>query len=505
MFSRFKSLLRRSWAGARRPARVLPSRPIGRRAPLSVEALEERCVPTTWNVTHSDDGANSGTLRWAVANAQDGDTIAIQPVFTGFVHEDGKIVALYVGRDIKLTHGELYLTHSVTIEAEGPQSTVSGHNKSRVFELQYGVSVTLQNLDITDGNGEANNRSSITGSSEDGVGGGILNLGFLQVVNCTVSGNTASDSGGGIANVRLSEIQGTLLLAGSTVSGNSATTKGGGIFNAAPLTIIGSDITNNSLSAFFIGDRGSNGGDGGGIWNDSTLNIIGGSIANNTIAGNFGGGGGIYNDASGSTRVYGCTLSSNSAGGLGTNSDGGGILNSGGTLSVYNSTLSGNSADFEGGGICNFNYNGTTTYVQGCTFTGNYVDVEGGGIYNQDTMQVVNCELVGNYAGYPGSSVGSGGGIANIQGSLTVSGCTLSLNNAYGDGAAGGGIYNYGGLSMLTVTNSTLNDNAAQRGGGIYNIFATLSVGSSTFSGNSPNAVENNQGTFIDAGGNTGL
>src|SRR5262245_24344385 len=50
------------------------------RARLRLEALEDRCVPSTLFVTNGqvDDVTQQGTLRWAVANAQDSDTIVVK-------------------------------------------------------------------------------------------------------------------------------------------------------------------------------------------------------------------------------------------------------------------------------------------------------------------------------------------------------------------------------------------------------------------------------------------
>ena len=86
-----------------------------------------------------------------------------------------------------------------------------------------------------------------------------------------------------------------------------------------------------------------------------------------------------------------------------------------------------------------------------------------------------------------------GGGILNF-GTLTVSGCTISDNSSYGydNNGYGGGIYNAG---TLTVSNSTVFSNSTENpapwgnstnaayGGGIYNT-GTLIVTSSTVSGN---------------------
>ena len=112
----------------------------------------------------------------------------------------------------------------------------------------------------------------------------------------------------------------------------------------------------------------------------------------------------------------------------------------------------------------------------------------GGGIYNDHaTLTVSNCTVSGNST--PTDSFGQGGGIFN-DGSfgsapLTVINCTISGNAAVP--GTGGGITNYGGT--LTITNSTLSSNSAQDGGGISNYgnpeFSSVTVNSSTLSGNS--------------------
>ncbi len=167
---------------------------------------------------------------------------------------------------------------------------------------------------------------------------------------------------------------------------------------------------------------------------------------------------------------------------------GGGIHNSGGTLTVSNSTFSGNTAAASGGGIFNIN-NGTLT-VSNSTFSGNSARGNGGGIYNVGTLTVSNSTFSGNIA--LGKSQGCG--IYN-GGTLTVSNSTFSGNSAI----YGGGIYNIGG-GTLTVSNSTFSGNSARLGGGIYNV-RTLTVSNSTFSGNSAtisggNIYNNSMGTL---------
>src|SRR5262249_29454795 len=62
-----------------------------------------------------------------------------------------------------------------------------------------------------------------------GNGGGIRNDGTMKLTDCTVSGNEAAGSGGGIV-VSTSPLIETLTLNASTVTGNHAAIDGGGIF-----------------------------------------------------------------------------------------------------------------------------------------------------------------------------------------------------------------------------------------------------------------------------------
>src|SRR5262245_37752963 len=62
-----------------------------------LEALEDRLVPATWSVVNPIDGAYD-SLRWAVAQAQNGDTIDIWTPTT------------------VLTQGELVLAKDLTID-----------------------------------------------------------------------------------------------------------------------------------------------------------------------------------------------------------------------------------------------------------------------------------------------------------------------------------------------------------------------------------------------------
>ena len=121
----------------------------------------------------------------------------------------------------------------------------------------------------------------------------------------------------------------------------------------------------------------------------------------------------------------------------------------------------------------------TTVTLSGLAIAHGFAD-NGGGILNQGTLTVSGCTVSGN------SSVYEGGGIYS-NGSLTVSGCTLSGNSAF-DGA---GISNHGTATLLssTVSNNTcVNDlsdsyDPTTEGGGIFND-GTLTLSGCTVSAN---------------------
>ncbi|MBW3599553.1 MAG: hypothetical protein KY475_20065, partial [Planctomycetes bacterium] len=118
--------------------------------------------------------------------------------------------------------------------------------------------------------------------------------------------------------------------------------------------------------------------------------------------------------------------------------------------------------------------------ITGGTATGAGFDSNGGGILNEGTLAVTGSTISRNSAG----AGGDGGGIFNTgifnNGRLTVTGSTLSGNAAI----FGGGIANNG---RLTVTGSTLSGNSAVFfGGGILNVLdREVTVTGSTFAFNS--------------------
>jgi hypothetical protein len=200
----------------------------------TLEALEDRCVPSTLKVTNTVDGG-PGSLRYEIAQAQSGDTITF----------DKKLD----GQTITLTEGELDITKNLTIKGDGRLAITSQPyenmalqllNGSRIFEVDGSSTVvTISGLKLTGGGGTRLG-GGVTGYPYDGYGGAILNFGTLMLSGCTLSGDSAGTSGGGVYNA------GTLTVSGSHVVDNSAGT-GGGIYNAgtaAALTVLDSIFSN---------------------------------------------------------------------------------------------------------------------------------------------------------------------------------------------------------------------------------------------------------------------
>jgi hypothetical protein len=116
-----------------------------------------------------------------------------------------------------------------------------------------------------------------------------------------------------------------------------------------------------------------------------------------------------------------------------------------------------------------------TVSVSGVTVTGGFVDgSNGGGIVNSGALTLTDCLVTGNSAQQFYSSGGSAGGIYNDgyykNASLTVVNSTISNNAGIGSVPVGGGIWSRkeGDVTVtLTVINSSITGNSANRGGGI--------------------------------------
>lgn len=262
--------------------------------------LTSRAFATTFTVTDtSDNASDTGSLRYAVNTAVNGDTIVFNNV---------------IGT-ITLTNGALTISHSITITGPGAGLlTISGNNASQIFIINPGIAGTVSIAGLTLAN--ANNSS--------GSGGAIINSGTLQLSSCVFDNNTSgNNSGGAVYNLAV------LQVSSSTFTGNSNSAGGGAIANYASLTVVGSTFSGNSAAA------------GGGIYNGAGTALIENStlFGNNVTGG--GPGGGIFAGSGSTTTIQNSTIYGNL--------NGSGIFDNGGvaTITLTNSIVSGNT-----GGDC---------------------------------------------------------------------------------------------------------------------------------------------------------
>ena len=196
-----------------------------------------------------------------------------------------------------------------------------------------------------------------------------------------------------------------------------------------------------------------------GPYDGSPTVILNGSLENTTLEGftithtSGNNGSGIYNG--GNLMIKNCTISGIFA------DNGGGIYNDG-TLTITGSTIFGIHVYYSGGGI----YNGGNLMIKNCTIFGIFADRDGGGICNNEGTITITGSTISN------NSADSGGGIENSWGTITINGSTISNNSAEGNG---GGI---GNNDTLTITGSTISNNSTNGdGGGIGGILKTAIIG----------------------------
>jgi Right handed beta helix region len=205
----------------------------------------------------------------------------------------------------------------------------------------------------------------------------------------------------------------------------------------------------------------------------STLTIRGQGAESTSIERNFGFTPPFFRlghvAATGNLTFDRLTLRGGGLGGAGAN--GGNLFNQQGTLTLTNSTLTSGSASL---GACIFNQRGTVTLAE--TTVTDCRAQEGGGIENDGGRVVLVHSIMARNGGQFG-----GGGIFNFRGgTVTLLQSTLRDNGLTGPG---GGLNNFDTSSTVHIIDSTIADNAAEVGGGIYNR-GTMTILNSTIANN---------------------
>ena len=390
------------------------SRRLTRRLTPEVLSLEHRRLLSTFDVTSTADDGSTGTLRWAIAQANaatspstiDFQLASTPATITLTQHQAG------TGGLLELSN----TTAAITIDGPGASElSISGDASDPVFVFQVdkGVTALISGLTITGGGG-----------------GGLYNQGSATLSECTISGNSATNNGSGLKN------RGTATLTDCAIMGNSSAVGVGGLSNYGTATLATCTISGN-LGGGFV--NAGNAGTGSAYLSGCTISnnsstSVGGGVSNSfggsltlshcSISGNSAATGGGLNSYESATTLTDCTISGNSALNAGGLYGSGGLGSYQGKVTLTNCTISNNSAKY-GGGL--ENSNNSTTVLTACTISGNSAS-QGGGLYNRiGSMMLTACTISGN-------SAGVGGGLWNYQGQNVTSTATLTDTIVAGNG-----------------------------------------------------------------------
>ena len=322
-----------------------------------------------------------------------------------------------------------------TIE-EGANVTIKDNAGSGIYTKQTVCDLTIGSATITNNGSGSVNENRIGAEN----GGGIYNIGTLKLgKGVTITGNTAKNGGG--------------------VYTKSVKTKGGKV------TIDNSTITENKAT-----------GNGGGICaeDNSTVTVVGGKISSNTSTGveqTTSGGGGLYTNNS-TVTLDKVTITGNKAI-TDSRNDGGGILAAGSNLTITGSTITENTAPDCGGGLF---LSHTNANITGSTIEGNQA-AYGAGVYLNDAPDTAEADCTGSHTHNitrtninRNTASSMGGGMYVGQSNVTLTGSTLDGNvTTDKTGGQGGAIVAYS-AGDITLDSTTVTNNDAAAGGGIYSL-----------------------------------
>ncbi|GGV27204.1 hypothetical protein GCM10010260_79560 [Streptomyces filipinensis] len=169
----------------------------------------------------------------------------------------------------------------------------------------------------------------------------------------------------------------------------------------------------------------------------------------------------------------------------------------GNTVQLNNLTVAHGVDPNFGGGI--INYEGTLSLTR-VTVRQN-VAPDGGGIFNGGTLVVSGSVVRDNSSG--SAPQGTGGGIFNNNpGTATVVNSLIQHNTVSGTGSAGGGLYESVN-SSVTLNRTTVQNNSAEFGGGLFS-HSTMTVNHSTVQSNAATGGPGSGGGIYQ-GGETGV
>lgn len=383
------------------------------------------------------------------------------------------------------------ITNSVTITGPG----------SAMLDITLAVTGQLLNIDSISNNQTVSvSGLRILGVSNPGGNGAGAYVGAGDTLNLTdvIFRNNSAMNGGCLYNDA-----GTVVLTNSELVLCTATANGGGAFNAG-----GSLTVNNSRIGIDMVLFNQASDLGGGIYNDTngvlviennsnlaynaSTSMAGGAIyslgtsvtisdsflVNNTVATT---GGAIHNEA-GTLTINATVIGPNNV----AVTSGAGIYNNG-TLEVNDSFIQGNIFTVSGlGAGVNNTATGNATFMRSTIGPGN-IALLGGGIHSSGMLTLIDSTVHGNSV----IVTGSGGGIANVGGTVTLSRSTIGPDNI---ATNGGGIFS--NLNTVNLTNTTVSSNSAVSGAGMYIAAGVANIEFSTIAFNQVTGAASGAGIF---------
>ena len=415
---------------------------------------------TTGTHTATYTFTNPGSYEVTAKDYDAAHTTAATIIFESPLSSLQALIDANTNGTLNLTYGFSYLENhdsaikdtgvviSKDITLNGNGVIIDGANVSRLFTVADGVTLTLNNMIITNGAAEkgagvyVNSGAKLMADSVNFInntavkrGGAIYSEGNVLVGDCLFDSNditfrTANDDNGGAA---IYNLNGVLTVYRSNITNNlkNITIRSG---NNGDL-LVGVVVTTGDtfiIDSYFANNTGSWGGAISSLGymntNPYTLNVI-----DTTFEGNNATFGGAIFVESSNLKVDNCTFENNKGVGVGStgtsNTQGGAIVvfPTGASADISDSTFIGNSANM-GGAVSFAGVDGDTT-VDNCTFINNAAN-DGGAVYlwtqGDATVTVENSEFEGNTAGW-GSAISTDGTLKLSNN--TISGDATAIGN----------------------------------------------------------------------------